>query len=162
MTNSFICCVRCLDLCDARAAGREGCEPGGDGDHRAVRAARVHGVHGGVPAVPAGQRRGHAAGAVGRGRRRAAVGGGRHGRRPWRPAPPTALVCAFRRCRLHAWHDGHRAQPRTQRRRRCGACRAKRPPLRLRLLPPIPRHVRQRGISMRYSFFCFRKINYLI
>ena len=69
-------------------------------------------------AVPRGAAR------AGRGGARPDRGGGRQPLR--RPAQAAARLGALRRARLHAGHDGHRAEPRPQRRRRSRGSR--RPP----------------------------------
>ena len=67
-----------------------------------------------------------------------------------RPRQSAAGLGALRRARLDARHDGHRAQPRPQRRDRRGAGEAvRRPPLRLRHLPPLHPDVFQRGARHR-------------
>ena len=66
-----------------------------------------------------------------------------------RPEPPAALR-PLRRPGVHARHDGHRAEPRTQRRHRRGPGRRQRQPaLRLGLLPALHHHVQQRGAGRR-------------
>ncbi len=70
-----------------------------------------------------------------------------------RQGQAAAGVRALRRARLHAGHDGHRAEPRPERRHRARASAdgAGRSALRLGLLPPLHPDVRLRGAGRRPS-----------
>ena len=84
--------------------------------------------------------------AGGAGRRAPGPGGGDHRQALRRARQPAAGVGALGRARVHARHDGHRAQPRPQRRDGGGSVQALgRPALRLRQLPPLHPDVLQRG-----------------
>ena len=86
----------------------------------------------------------------GAGRRRRSPTSAHHRPELRRPRQSAAGLGALRRARLDAGHDGHRAQPRPQRRDRRGAGAAvRRPPLRLRQLPPLHPDVFQRGARHR-------------
>jgi len=137
---------------DARPARRQGREPRRDGQPRPAGAARLHhhdrGLH-----VLLRARQDLSAGAQGRGG--AGPRSGRHhrGRQGVRRRRQSAAgLGALRGARVDARHDGHRPQPRPQRRDRRGGGEAlRRPPLRLRFLPPLHHHVRQRGARARAS-----------
>ena len=103
----------------AQPARRQGRQPRRDGQHRPARAARLHHHHRGLhrllrqrPALPRRTRK----------PRCAALDTHRGGhRRPASfgdPRPAAAGLGPLRRPRVDAGHDGHRAQPRPQRRHR--------------------------------------------
>ncbi len=125
-------------------ARRQGRRPGRDDQPRHPGTARLHDHHRGLhrllrerPPVPRRPRR---AGARRRRLRREPAGAALR-----RPREAAARLRALRRPRLDARHDGHRAQPRPERRRRRGpGARDRRRALRLRLLPPLRPDVRRR------------------
>ena len=80
---------------------------------------------------------------------------GKHHRQGVRRCRQSAAgLGALRRPRLDAGHDGHRAQSRPQRRDRRGAGEeVRRPPLRLRQLPPLHHDVFRRRARRRPSPF---------
>ena len=104
----------------AQPARRQGRGPGRNGEPRSAGAARLHHHDRGLHALL--RQRQH----VSRRSRAAGERGARRGRPRHRPdlrrqGEPAARVGALRRARVDARHDGHRAQPRAQRRDRRGA-----------------------------------------
>ena len=119
---------------------------------RAAGAAGVHHHHRRVPRLPRRRLAGVARRRGGQGRPQGREGDGQDARRPGRPA---ARERALRRQVLDARDDGHRPQPRAQRRVGGGPGRPdRRRPVRLRLLPPLhldvrPHRARPRGPRLR-------------
>ena len=72
-----------------------------------------------------------------------------HGKEARRPCRSLAPLRQIRRGGVHARHDGHRPQPRTERRGRRGPRRESRRKVCVRFIPPIPGHVRRRGHGHR-------------
>ena len=100
-------------------AGRQGRQPRGDEPNRPLRPRGIHRHHRDVRRVPRKRRR--APGwLLGRDARGTRLRGEVHGEEAGRRVQPLAPLRPLRRGGLHARHDGHRAQPRTQRRRRRG------------------------------------------
>ena len=121
--------------------GGQGRQPGRDDvGARAAGAAGLHHLHRRLPGLPGrrlagGPRRARSPQHVRRPR-------GGHGQAHRRPGRPAAGERALGRQVLDAGDDGHRPQPRAQRRVGRGPGQADRRALRLRLLPPVHRHVR--------------------
>ena len=134
---------------DEGAAGRQGRQPGGDGEPRPAGAAGLHhhhrGVHGLQRQRPQAARRSRAGGRGRAGARRP------HRRRHLRRCRGAAAgLGALGRARVDARHDGHHPQPRPQRRHRQGPGRqVGQRALRLRQLPPLHPDVCQRRAGRR-------------
>ena len=112
-------------------ARRQGRQPRRDGEPRPAGAAGLHHHHRGLHALLR-QRAEISEGPGEAGRRRPRPHRAHHRPAVRRPRQSAARLGALRRARLDAGHDGHRAQPRPQRRDRRGAGAAvRRPPLRL-------------------------------
>ncbi len=130
-------------LGNARPPRRQGGQPPRNDQHRPARPGRLHPQHRRLhlllperAQIPAGDARS--------GRRRPAAHRKEHGREARRHDQSAAPVLPLRRPRVDAGHDGHRAEPRPQRRDRQGVGQADRQrALRAGLLPPALAHVRR-------------------
>ena len=133
----------------AQSARRQGRGPCRDGQSRPAGAARLHHHHRGLHLLLR-QRQRLSEGPRAAGRRRARAGRPHHRQELRRPRQSAAGLGALRRARLHARHDGHRAQSRPQRRDRGGAGEEiRRQALRLRFLSPLHHDVFRRGARRR-------------